>query len=122
MEDLATYHEISTLSTMLFDPMKNKSMVYMNAEKNCIMRITLSYMPYEEYDWRVTEFSYDEHLTQEEVAQLFIDFMNMIVKELSDTSFYFYAKIEEHDKPRNIPQFGFLEQVKDDMYVSKYTR
>lgn len=121
MKDLATYQEIGTLSTTLFDPMKNKSMVYVNSGGDCILRITLSYMPYEKYDWRVTEFSYDEHLTQEEVAQLFMDFMNMIVKGLFDTSFYFYVKIEEHDKPRNIPQFKFLNHPQDDMYVCHYT-
>ena len=122
MRNLINVDVIGYPTQGLYDPMKNMSMTYVNADGHIILRITLSKIAKDNYEWQMTEFGYCQELSINEVQNYFIDFINWVLKYLKNTSHYFYIKGENADMSK-LGQLPYIEPSgnDDNIYVCKYT-
>ena len=83
------------------------------------MRATLSNIPYNEYEWRLTELSYCEDLENQQ--NVFRNLIDSILKNQSDTNNYFYV-VDDNGEQSVIKDCQWLSRLEDNIYVCKATK
>ena len=103
----------------MYETAQHYHYIIVNIDGECIMRATLSNIPYNEFQWRLTELSYCEDLEeQQKVLRRLID---CILKNMSDTNYYFYVA-DDNSEPSIIKDCPWLNLLEDNIYVCRATK
>lgn len=102
----------------LYESVQHNHYIIVNIEGVCVMRATLSYIPYNEYKWRLTELSYCEDL--ENKQDVFRKLIDSILKDISDTNNYFYIEVD-NNMASVVKDCPWIRCLEDNIYVCKAT-
>ena len=103
----------------LYETVQHHHYIIVSVDGECIMRATLSNIPYNEYNWRLTELSCCEDL--EEQPAVFRRLIDCILKNMSDTNYYFYV-VDENSEQSVIKDCQWLSRIEDNIYECKATK
>lgn len=103
---------------LLYESVQHNHYIIVNIEGVCVMRATLSDIPYNEYKWRLTELSCCEDL--ENKQDVFRKLIDSILKDISDTNNYFYIEVD-NNMTSVIKDCPWISCLEDNIYVCKAT-
>lgn len=98
----------------LYESVQHNHYIIVNIEGVCVMRATLSDIPYNEYKWRLTELSYCEDL--ENKQDVFRKLIDSILKDISDTNNYFYIEVD-NNMASVVKDCPWIRCLEDNIYV-----